>query len=186
MSPTVDDKKYSSDSRMFGDTVLQDGIHAEFDNSPISSRLKISDVCVYGPGMLNKIGKEGKTSWDSFSYALLMGHNVWMHINAVQEANRQYDNGVIPYMLAGQRDTKHNFRNIVDEVFSKKTLQESLDCIEHYSKVLDLIIGTRGFTGKKLVSARPVFNMLFDIVDDEVDTDEEFDTELLDKLECSL
>ena len=41
---------------------------------------------------MNKIGKEGKTR-DSF-HAIMMGHNVWMHINAVQEANRQYDNGV--------------------------------------------------------------------------------------------
>lgn len=186
MSPTVDNKKYSNDNRMFADVVVNDGIHAKFQDSPISSRLKISDVCWYGPGDLNKIGKEGKTSWDSFSYALLMGHNVWMHINAVQEANRQYDNGVTPYMLAGQRDTKHNFRNIVEEVFSKTTLESSLECIEHYGKTLDLIIGTRGFTGKKIVSARPVFDMLFDVVDEEHEPEEEFDTELLDKLECSL
>ena len=82
--------------------------------------------------------------------------------------------------------TKHNFRNIVEEVFSKTTLESSLECIEHYGKTLDLIIGTRGFTGKKIVSARPVFDMLFDVVDEEHEPEEEFDTELLDKLECSL
>ena len=37
--------------------------------------------------MLNKINKEGKTSWDSFTYGILMAHNVYMHIRAVQEAN---------------------------------------------------------------------------------------------------
>jgi hypothetical protein len=41
--------------------------------------------------MLNKIGKEGKTSWDSFGYALMMGHNVYCHIVAVQRANNLAD-----------------------------------------------------------------------------------------------
>jgi hypothetical protein len=50
----------------------------------------MKDICIYKPGDLNKVGKEGRTSWDSFSYALLMGHNVWLHIAAVQKANRRY------------------------------------------------------------------------------------------------
>jgi hypothetical protein len=41
--------------------------------------------------MLNKIGKEGKTSWDSFGYALMMAHNVYCHIVAVQRANNLAD-----------------------------------------------------------------------------------------------
>ena len=186
MSPTVDDKKYATDNRLFRDAVLQDGIHENFDDSPISARLKVRDVCVYRPGDLNKIGKEGATSWDSFSYALMMGHNVWQHINAVQEGNRQYDAGVIPNMLAGQKDAKHNFKTIVEEIFSKPSKEESLEVIDHYSRVFDLIIGTRGFTGKKMTSARPVFNMLFEVLDDAVDADEEFNTDLLDKLEESI
>ena len=55
--------------------------------SEIGSRLTTGDVNWYAPGMLNKIHKEGKTSWDSFTYGLLMSHNVYMHIRAVQEAN---------------------------------------------------------------------------------------------------
>jgi hypothetical protein len=51
----------------------------------------------------NKLGKVSKTSWDSFSYAIMMGHNVWMHINAVQEANRQYDAGKCPNMLVDEK-----------------------------------------------------------------------------------
>jgi hypothetical protein len=104
----------------------------------------------------------------------------------VQEGNRQYDAGVIPNMLAGQKDAKHNFRTIVEEIFSKPTKEESIEVINHYSRVFDLIIGTRGFTGKKMTSARPVFNMLFEVLDEEIDTDAEFDTDLLDKLEESL
>jgi hypothetical protein len=59
--------------------------------SEIGRRLKMGDVCYYAPGMLNKIGKEGKTSWDSFAYALMMSHNVYCHITAVQRANHLMD-----------------------------------------------------------------------------------------------
>lgn len=41
---------------------------------------------------LNKLGKiPNKTSWDSFAYALMMGHNVECHIRAVQRANNLAD-----------------------------------------------------------------------------------------------
>jgi len=59
--------------------------------SEIGRRLTQGDLCWYKPGMLNKIGKEGKTSWDSFSYALYMAHNVYCHIAAVQRANQLMD-----------------------------------------------------------------------------------------------
>ena len=185
MQPTADNKKYATDSRSFKDAVVQDGIHEVFVDSPISSRLKISDVCVYKPGDLNKIGKEGKTSWDSFSYALLMGHNVWMHLDAVQTGNELYDQGIQPGMLAGRTTRAHDFRNIVEDIFSQQDRQKSLDKIEHYVKVLDLIIGTRGFTGKRLVSARPMFESLFEV--EEVTTDpDDLDTDQLDALEETL
>jgi len=60
-------------------------------NSPVGERMTMGDVCYYAPGMLNKIGKEGKTSWDSFSYFLMMGHNVYQHIESVQRANALTD-----------------------------------------------------------------------------------------------
>lgn len=59
--------------------------------SEIGRRLSIGDICWYKPGMLNKVGKEGKTSWDSFGYALMMAHNTYCHIVAVQRANHLMD-----------------------------------------------------------------------------------------------
>ena len=59
--------------------------------SPIMDRLTVGDICVLGHGDLNKHGKEGKTSWDTTSYALIMAHNVYNHIHAVQEINRLAD-----------------------------------------------------------------------------------------------
>ena len=55
--------------------------------SAIGDRLTMGDVCWYGEGDLNKNNKEGKTAWDSFSYCLMMAHNVYNQIKAVQVAN---------------------------------------------------------------------------------------------------
>lgn len=186
MSPTVDDKKYAADNRLFGDVVRQDGIHPVFEDSPISSRMKISNVCIYKPGDKNKIGKEGKTSWDSFSYALLMGHNVWMHIEAVQRANRIYDSGVGPDMLMHPRDSWYNFEAVVDRVFSAKDRQKSLQIIDEHASIWQRVIGTRGYTGNRAVNAHTMFEALFNF-NDQSDLDQDgLDPEKLSALEESL
>lgn len=163
MQPSADDKKYAKDSRLFRDAVLQDGIFKNFDNSPITEELKISDICIYAPGDLNKIGKEGKTSWDSFSYAIQMGHNVWSHVNAVQEANRQYDAGHVPKMLVEERFDRKYFRDVVDEIFSINDRDKALALIEEHSKFWMTIPGTRGAVGKKTVNASTYFDSLFEV-----------------------
>jgi len=182
MSPTADDKKYATDTRAFRDTVLQDKIHDTFEDSPISARMKIQDVCIYKPGDLNKIGKEGRTSWDSFSYALMMGHNVWHHIRAVQEANRRYDAGEVPGMLVRETFDRVYFRDLVDTIFQQRDRNRSLTIIDENSKFWDQIIGTRGFTGKRTTNAHTQFNAFFDVEDDDT-IEEEFDQSKLDALE---
>jgi hypothetical protein len=62
-----------------------------FAHSPIMSRLTVGDICVLGHGDTNRNGKECTTSWDTLSYALYMGHSVYNHITATQEANRLAD-----------------------------------------------------------------------------------------------
>ena len=175
MSPIVDDKKYSTDTRPFGQAVIADGLIDHFDESPISLQLQMKDVCIYKPGDLNKIGKEGKTSWDSFSYALLMGHNVWTHLEAVQRANREYDNGKWPAMMWNQgtkgRTGDHAmFKDIVDAIFATPDRAEAEAIIEHYDRYWMDIIGTRGFKGDKAKNAHSQFNALFDIEEPEVDS----------------
>jgi hypothetical protein len=51
----------------------------------------MGDVCYYKPGQENKNGKVSRTSWDTFSYSLIMGHNVYQHIESVQRANTLAD-----------------------------------------------------------------------------------------------
>jgi hypothetical protein len=185
MSPTADDKKYATDNRSFRDAVIADGIHADFEDSPISARLKIRDVCVYKPGDVNKIGKEGKTSWDSFSYALMMGHNVWMHIESVQRANRQYDQGICPDMMVHPTNSDYDARKIIDLVFAARDRSKSLSIIDDHAKVWERIVGTRGFTGKRAVNAHTMFNNLFEVTE-EFEAEEEFDQSRLDTLEDSV
>lgn len=178
MSPIVDDKKYAGDTRPYGATAVQQGWVDHFDESPISRMLTLGDICYYAPGDLNKIGKEGRTSWDSFSYALLMGHNVWMHLEAVQRANRAYDSGTWPAMMWNQgtkgRTGDHaRFKDIVDAIFAANTREESESIIEYYNKYWMDIVGTRGFKGEKTMNSRTMFNAHFSYDEDEVDNSDQ-------------
>jgi len=167
MQSSADDKKYATDTRKFSDAVVQDGIFPNFTDSPITDLCQIRDICIYRPGDVNKNGKEGKTSWDSFSYALLMGHNVWMHLTAVQEANRRFDAGEYPAMM---RSRVHNerFEDIVEAVFAAPDRATSEQIIESYSRYWMEIIGGRGRLGKKAVHVTaPHFNRLFETVETE-------------------
>ena len=172
MSPIADDKKYSTDTRSYRDAVLQDKLVDHFDESPISAQLQIKDVCIYKPGDLNKNGKEGKTSWDSFSYALLMGHNVWTHIEAVQRANREFDAGNYPNMLWYENGDHSKFQDIVDAIFATPDRAEAESIIEHYTRYWMDIIGTRGFKGKKALSGRPMFSKFYETEETEIEFDQ--------------
>lgn len=79
--------------------------------SEIGKRLTVGDICQYGPGDLNKIGKEGKTSWDAVSYAIIMAHNVYLHIRAVQRANQLADIESVTYSPDWRTWTKVKRKN---------------------------------------------------------------------------
>jgi hypothetical protein len=190
MQASADDKKYATDTRLFKDAVIQDGIFNKFESSPIIDDVLMNEICIYSagtpkPGVTNpdpmnptdwlvepdknKLGKvSNRTSWDSFSYAIMMGHNVWMHVNAVQEANRQYDLGKVPAMLVQEKFQRVYFKDVVEAIFAADNRADADAIIEHYDKFWQAIIGTRGATGKKTVNASTMFANLFDEVDPEV------------------
>lgn len=63
-------------------------------NGPIMERLVAGDLCCMEEGDLDRNGKpklKTSTSWDTQSYLFYMGHCVYNHITAVQEANRLAD-----------------------------------------------------------------------------------------------
>ena len=146
--------------------------------SEIGRRLTVGDICHYAPGMLNKIGKEGKTSWDSFAYALMMGHNVYCHIAAVQKANQLMDiertkakpNWRAWNKLNAKEAVSDEYsdwvpRNIlyfdrfVEELFNTKDKAEGFAMIKQAGPFLRSLEGARLQGGP----AQNTFNNLFDI-----------------------
>lgn len=130
--------------------------------SEIGRRLNMGDICHYGPGMLNKIGREGKTSWDSFSYALMMSHNIYCHIVAVQRANQLADIETMRFKPNWRYWSKLNSKNIasdeysdwvprnilyfdnfVTELFETKTKEQAFKMIEQAAPFLKSLEGAR-------------------------------------------
>ena len=192
MVPSIDGLKYATDTRNFKTGVLQDNIFKNFEDSPLTENILINDICVYAEGDTNKVGgikikagnidkdkhgnpilddngniiirKRDSTSWDSFSYAIQMGHNVWSHITAVQEANRQYDNNIIPSMLIQEDFDIIAFRDVVNDIFATDDKQKANDINDDYQRYLDSILGTRGRVGKKMLHAHTKYNEFFEEV----------------------
>lgn len=172
--------------------------------SEVGRRLVMGDICHYAPGMLNKIGKEGKTSWDSFSYALMMGHNVYCHIVAVQRANHLADIEYARFKPDWRQWIKMNsktvtsdelsdwvprnvlyFNTFIQELFETKTKAEAFKLIEQVKPFLQNLEGARS----KGWPAQNQFGSLFSV--EEITKSEEIDMEnpedpALRKLEGSM
>ena len=109
---------------------------------------------------LNKLGKiPNKTSWDSFSYALMMGHNVECHIKAVQRAQQLMDIECARFKpdwrmksIEGKKEIEFSdwvpnkilyFGTFVEELFNTKTKAEAFDMIETAGQFLKSLEGAR-------------------------------------------
>ena len=100
---------------------------------------------------LNKLGKiPNKTSWDSFSYALMMGHNVYCHIVAVQRAQQLMDIELVKTkdklhwkhwkkVKASDMSDEYSdwvprnilyFNSFVEDLFNTKTKEEAFEMID--------------------------------------------------------
>jgi len=127
---------------------------------------------------LNKLGKiPNKTSWDSFSYALMMGHNVECHIVAVQRAQQLMDiecerfkPNWRDYYLEGKKEKEFSdwvprrilyFSTFIEELFNTKTKDDAFQLIKDASKFLRSLEGARLQGGP----ADNEFNNLFTIED---------------------
>ena len=147
--------------------------------SEVGRRLTMGDICYMAPGMLNKLGKEGKTSWDSFAYALMMGHNVYCHIVAVQRAQQLMDieiaktKGKINWrhwkkVKSGDMSDEYSdwvprnvlyFNNFVEDLFNTSTKAEAFEMIEQAGPFLRSLEGARLQGGP----AQNTFGSLFEI-----------------------
>jgi hypothetical protein len=96
-----------------------------------------------------------------------------MHLSAVQEANRQYDQGVTPKMLMNETFERIRFGKIIDEIFSLNDRQKSKDLIKSHSRLwTQMQSGSQGISGKKTVNAMTMFDKLFCEENQEPEIDE--------------
>jgi len=127
---------------------------------------------------LNKLGKiPNKTSWDSFSYALMMGHNVECHIKAVQRAQQLMDIECAKFKpdwrmkgIEGKKEIEYSdwvpnkilyFGTFVEELFNTKTKDEAFAMIDSAKQFLKSLEGARLQGGP----ADNEFNKLFTVED---------------------
>jgi hypothetical protein len=143
---------------------------------------------------LNKLGKiPNKTSWDSFAYALMMGHNVECHIVAVQRAQQLMDIETAKFKpdwrhksIEGKKEIEFSdwvpnrilyFSTFVEELFNTKTKDEAFQLISDASGFLKTLEGSRLQGGP----AQNTFGNLFEVEEirqDEIDFANPDDDEL--------
>lgn len=109
------------------------------------------------PDRLNKLGKSGKTAWDTATYLFYMAHNLYQHIEAVQEANRiadfEYDR-LKPNWRDWTKDRKTAkaveiseyvpaavlyFKSFVSELFALTDRAQQDQMIQDFSAMLDQV-----------------------------------------------
>jgi hypothetical protein len=166
--------------------------------SNFGRRLTIADICHYAPGMLNKIGKEGKTSWDSFAYALMMGHNVECHIRAVQRANNLMDIELTKHKPDWRRWRKVKdadksdemsewvprnvlyFNRFVEELFNLKSKEECFEMIAEAERLgfLQNLEGARLRGGVTNIA----HTLFYEESEDETSWEDDREDEALDNL----
>ena len=124
MDKAKDNKKYAGNmDRMYADTIP--GEYETFVNkTPVMNCFKEGDICCRG------VDYESKTSWDSLSYVLLMAHNIYQHIDAVQEANRRTDAKEVQSIPGNVLE----FIDLVKEVFQT---EKPMEMIEKNSSLLN-------------------------------------------------
>ena len=109
---------------------------------------------------LNKLGKiPNRTSWDSFAYALMMGHNVECHIKAVQRAQQLMDIECARFKpdwrmkgIEGKKEKEYSdwvpnkilyFNTFIEDLFNTKTKEEAFEMIEDAKGFLTSLEGAR-------------------------------------------
>jgi hypothetical protein len=154
------------------------------------------------PPRLNKLGKiPNKTSWDSFAYALMMGHNVECHIRAVQRAQQLMDIECARFKpdwrlwgVEGKREVEYSdwvprkilyFGRFIEELFNTSSKEEAFQMIKDAELFLKSLEGARLQGGP----AGNTFNDLFSYEDGKKTKEEEFDQhddDELNKLQADL
>jgi hypothetical protein len=92
---------------------------------------------------INKLGKiPNRTSWDSFAYALMMAHNVYCHIVAVQRANQLADIECARFKPDWRSWKKLNSKNANSDQFSEFVPRSVL----YFDRFVEELFNTKNLT----------------------------------------
>jgi hypothetical protein len=125
-------KKGKDADRPFLD-VLEEMFHERLDGvdgsrfvrTQIGEQLKMGDICV-------NVDPKFTSTWDVVTYAMLMNHNVQVHLEGVYESQDLYDKGdpaAVPQQLL-------EIKSVVEDVFNSET---PMSVIERNRKVLNYL-----------------------------------------------
>lgn len=98
---------------------------ARFVETEIGKNLKMGDICV-------NVDPKFTSTWDVVTYAMLMNHNVQVHLEGVYESQDLYDKGdpaAVPQQLL-------EIKSVVEDVFNSET---PMSVIERNRKVLNYL-----------------------------------------------
>jgi len=135
MADALKDKAYAARTDNFDQACLDK--FGEWFPSPTTDDMALNEFCVYKEGDVDRNGKNPSTSWDSFSYFLMMHHNTYLHIRAVQEANRRYqDREACPRNMQTDHHTMEEFAEVIDEII-RSPWGKAHDLINENHKLLE-------------------------------------------------
>ena len=165
MAFTPKKASYTMD-KMFDDKKLAGSTNPFPWDGVVGNRLTFGDICIRDEAYIEANEKPVKTSWDSYTYALIMAHNVEYHIKAIQKANRLYD---LPFS-----QNRHylpadllEFKELVGEVFWSET---PFELISKHHKLLNKVSGRKKGKGVNIIESSGLFDIDTSVVnDDEVD-----------------
>lgn len=104
-----------------------------FIETEVGKKLTMGDICV-------NVDPKFTSTWDVVSYALLMNHNIQVHLEGVFESQDLYDRGdpqFVPVELL-------QIREVIKEVFQSES---PMDVIKRNQKVLNFIAGSTAENG---------------------------------------
>jgi hypothetical protein len=101
--------------------------NSRFVETEIGKRLKMSDVCV-------NVDEKFTSTWDVVTYAMMMNHNVQVHLEAVFESQDLYDRGDTSRVPADLLELKE----VINELF---VTENPMDFIRKNAKILNCLAG---------------------------------------------
>lgn len=114
-------------------TMVEDGGNSRFIRTEIGQRLLMEDICVNSDPKLT-------STWDVVSYAMLMNHNLQVHLTGVFESQDLYDKGDVNHVPPAYLE----LREVIPEIFKSET---PYDMIRKYQGVLNCLAGEGATAG---------------------------------------